>query len=115
VSDEAIFSSALVDEHSSVAHEHEEAATTAMSNASVVALAIKGSRNIKEPAVSLRMIVPVSLKDKYKIVRQQPKSPEEEEALARKYADIESLEQRAYAILKDLGMLELTKDEKSYN
>jgi hypothetical protein len=38
--------------------------------------------------------------------RQQPKSPEEEDLLARRYAAIESLANRAYQILLDLGMIE---------
>lgn len=37
--------------------------------------------------------------------RQQPKSPEEEAQLAAKYAQIEDLGDRAYAILKNLGMI----------
>ena len=38
--------------------------------------------------------------------RKQPKSPEVEAALAAKYAAIESLEDRAFQILVDLGMVE---------
>ena len=38
--------------------------------------------------------------------RQQPKSPPEEDLLQAKYASIESLEERAYTILMDLGMVE---------
>jgi hypothetical protein len=42
--------------------------------------------------------------------RPRPKTPADSEALARKYAEIPSLEERAFAILKDLGMLEVSDD-----
>ena len=48
---------------------------------------------------------------KYTAARQQPKSPTEEQMLKEKYAKIESLEERAYAILLDLGMIESTDDD----
>jgi hypothetical protein len=40
--------------------------------------------------------------------KQQPKPPTEEEILMKKYSSIESLEERAYQILVDLGMVEKT-------
>jgi hypothetical protein len=40
--------------------------------------------------------------------KQQPKPPTEEEMLMKKYGSIESLEERAYQILLDLGMVEKT-------
>lgn len=40
--------------------------------------------------------------------RQQPKAPAEEARLQAKYAAIESLEERAYTILVDLGMVQVT-------
>ena len=45
------------------------------------------------------------LPEKYLKARQQPKSPEEEAKLAAKYGAM-SLEDRAFAILSDLGMIE---------
>jgi hypothetical protein len=42
--------------------------------------------------------------------RQQPKSTEEEAELASRYAAMSSLEERAYTILLDLGMIEVTCD-----
>jgi len=42
------------------------------------------------------------------MTRQQPKSKEEEAALAQKYGAIENVGERAYAILKDLGAVEET-------
>ena len=41
--------------------------------------------------------------------RQQPKSPEEEAVVAANYAAIESLQERAFKILLDLGMVEETQ------
>jgi hypothetical protein len=46
--------------------------------------------------------------NKFQKARQQPKSPAEEARLQAKYAAIESLEERAFTILVDLGMVELT-------
>lgn len=43
----------------------------------------------------------------YVQARQQPKSPRQEAMLAEKYAAIESVEERAYQILIDLGMVEV--------
>lgn len=40
----------------------------------------------------------------------QPKPPKEETALQSKYASIPSLEEKAFHILQDLGMIELTPD-----
>jgi hypothetical protein len=40
--------------------------------------------------------------------KQQPKPHTEEEMLMKKYGSIESLEERAYQILLDLGMVEKT-------
>lgn len=40
----------------------------------------------------------------------QPKPRKEEEALKAKYASIPSLEEKAFHILQDLGMVELTPD-----
>jgi len=37
--------------------------------------------------------------------RRQPKSPEEEARLAKKYAAIEDIGERAYTVLKDLYMI----------
>jgi len=45
------------------------------------------------------------LEPKYIRARQQPKDPIEEIRLQQKYAAIESLEERAFQILLDLGML----------
>jgi hypothetical protein len=41
--------------------------------------------------------------------RRQPKSVEEQERLARKYASIQNLSERAYQVLLDLGMIEKSK------
>ena len=40
------------------------------------------------------------------VLRRQPKSPQEEEALRERYAGIPNLGDRAYQILLDLGVLE---------
>jgi len=42
--------------------------------------------------------------------RRQPKTPEEEQKLKEKYAAIENLSQRAFAIKLDLGIIEITPD-----
>lgn len=42
----------------------------------------------------------------------QPKSKDEESKLAEKYAKMDSLEDRAYAVLCDLGMIEEHKDPR---
>jgi hypothetical protein len=46
---------------------------------------------------------------KYVKARTQPKSPREEEILAAKYAAIPTVEERAYQILVDLGMIEVSR------
>lgn len=43
---------------------------------------------------------------KFVAARKQPKHPKEEERLQNKYKAIPTLEERAYVILKDLGMIE---------
>ena len=45
------------------------------------------------------------LDKKWDLARQQPKSPMEEATLAAKYAAISSVEERAFQILVDLGMV----------
>lgn len=45
--------------------------------------------------------------------RKQPKSPEEEKALATKYGGIDDLGERAFAILTDLGIVSSTPDPSS--
>jgi tRNA C32,U32 (ribose-2'-O)-methylase TrmJ len=52
-------------------------------------------------------------KRKNKTIRQQPQNPADAQALSRKYAAIPSLEERAFEILKDLGMLEPLDDFES--
>ena len=47
--------------------------------------------------------------------QQQPKSPVEEARLQAKYAAIESLEERAFTVLVDLGMVELSSSEPTEN
>jgi hypothetical protein len=44
-------------------------------------------------------------KEKGASIPQQPRPLDEEEALKRKYAAIDDLEERAYQILVDLGMV----------
>jgi len=46
------------------------------------------------------------------VALRQPKPTEEESKLAEKYANMESLEDRAYALLCDLGMIEEHKDPR---
>ena len=50
--------------------------------------------------------------ERFQRARMQPKSPTEEDALAAKYASIESVEERAYQILVDLGMVEERKADQ---
>jgi hypothetical protein len=52
-------------------------------------------------------------KRKHKTIRQQPQNAADAQALSRKYAAIPSLEERAFEILKDLGMLEPLDDFES--
>ena len=47
------------------------------------------------------------------LARQQPKSTEEERRLMEKYGNIEDLEERAFNILVDLGMVDLHSDPSS--
>ena len=49
---------------------------------------------------------------KYRKARQQPKAPQEEDELKQKYASIDDIEERAYQILVDLGMVEPTDSSK---
>jgi hypothetical protein len=67
---------------------------------------------IKTPAAQKKPVVKISklpLKNpKYTKARQQPKAPTEEEQLKQKYASIDSLEERAFQVLVDLGMVETT-------
>ena len=46
------------------------------------------------------------------VALRQPKSSEEESKLAKKYASMENLEDRAYALLRDLGMIEEHQDPR---
>jgi protein-disulfide isomerase len=45
----------------------------------------------------------------FDLARQQPKADEEAQSLSAKYAAIESVEERAYQIIIDLGLAEETK------
>ncbi len=54
-----------------------------------------------------RSSLPHIMDEKYVQARQQPKSPEEAKILAGKYAAITCLEERAFQILVDLGMVEV--------
>ena len=51
-----------------------------------------------------------NLEKRYLQARQQPKSPSEEMKLQAKYAAIESVEDRAFQILLDLGMIQKTNN-----
>jgi hypothetical protein len=62
-----------------------------------------------KPEVGLEQDTAFSTKDAehdYKKARKQPKAPDEAQALKEKYAAIDSLEERAYQILVDLGIVE---------
>ena len=50
--------------------------------------------------------------ERYARARMQPKPPAEEETLSTKYAAISSVEERAYQILVDLGMVEQHKPDQ---
>ena len=80
--------------------------TSPLSLATVGTSITQKTRAKLEASLLLPKIVAASHADRYKRARQQPKSPTEEDALASKYAAIPTLEERAYTILKDLGMLE---------
>ena len=56
-------------------------------------------------------MLPPLLHKKYVKARKQPKLPKEEAILAARYAAIPTLEERAYQILIDLGMIEASRKE----
>jgi len=55
----------------------------------------------------------LTLSDSIVKARQQPKSTEEESILQQKYASIQDLEERAFNILVDLGMVDLNPDPET--
>ena len=55
----------------------------------------------------------LTLSDSIVKARQQPKSTEEERILQQKYASIQDLEERAFNILVDLGMVDLNPDPET--
>ena len=65
------------------------------------------SADVATDIESANSALPHVMDEKYVQARQQPKSPEEAKILAGKYAAITSLEERAYQILVDLGMVEV--------
>jgi hypothetical protein len=73
---------------------------------------ILASLSKAEPANPIPSLSPGSKRQRQgrKRARPQRATPAEAEALSRKYAEIPSLEERAFVILKDLGMLEPSDD-----
>eukprot|EP00978_Attheya_sp_CCMP212_P006025 scaffold13570_cov37-Attheya_sp.AAC.1 len=67
--------------------------------------AMKAMKQDEHPSITQK-----NREEQIALARQQPKSTEEEAELAIRYAAMSSLEERAYNILLDLGMIEVTCD-----
>jgi len=76
---------------------------SAVDESNRVAFINKESKYLHEEAANTELPLQVP---KHIETRKQPKPPSAEEALAAKYAQIPSLSDRAYEVLKDLGMVE---------
>jgi hypothetical protein len=81
------------------------------SNYSTIALAVPTPKAVKKNVSSFFFGSEASnSRDSFAIARQQPKSRSDEKRLQAKYGAIESLEERAFQILADLGMVQIHTD-----